>query len=120
MKERLHRQASGKLGEEIAREALEKMGYRHLASNFRTREGEIDLVFLDGRVLVLVEVKYRKGKQIQDIEETITREKIKRILKSAEVFISQNNIPFDEMRVDAFFVEEAQDGFHTRHLKSYN
>jgi len=42
--------------EAAARGHLEKLGYRHLASNYRLRGGELDLVMEDGSVIVVVEL----------------------------------------------------------------
>src|SRR5919202_6610150 len=53
------RRDRGALGERIAAEHLERRGYRIVARNYRTREGEIDLVAADDRALVFCEVKTR-------------------------------------------------------------
>jgi putative endonuclease len=41
----------------IAAQRLERSGYRVLQANYRTRDGEIDLIARRGRVLVFCEVK---------------------------------------------------------------
>ena len=51
----------GRAGERIAREHLERLGYRLLASNYRTRFGEIDLIVCDDTTIVFVEVKTRRA-----------------------------------------------------------
>ena len=51
----------GRLGEELAAEHLERLGYEIVARNHRTRFGEIDLVARDGGMLVFAEVKTRRG-----------------------------------------------------------
>lgn len=53
------RRALGDLGERIAAQHLTRAGYTILASNFRTRYGELDLVAVDSRFLVFCEVKTR-------------------------------------------------------------
>ena len=53
------RRALGQLGERIASQHLERAGYTILATNFRTRFGELDLVAADPRCLVFCEVKTR-------------------------------------------------------------
>lgn len=53
--------AKGAYYEEIAAEFLKKKGLRIMERNFRCRNGEIDLIARDGRYLVFIEVKYRKG-----------------------------------------------------------
>jgi putative endonuclease len=51
----------GRIGEQLAAEHLERLGYEIVARNHRTRYGEIDLVAADSRTLVIVEVKTRRG-----------------------------------------------------------
>ena len=51
------RRALGALGERLACEHLQRLGLRVVARNVRTRHGEIDVIALDGAVLVFVEVK---------------------------------------------------------------
>ncbi len=47
----------GRRGERAAARALARLGLRILARNVVTPEGEVDLLALEGRTLVLVEVK---------------------------------------------------------------
>lgn len=51
----------GKLGERAARKHLQRLGLKFLTANFRSKRGEIDLVFRDGDCLVFVEVKTRSS-----------------------------------------------------------
>lgn len=53
------RRRLGGLGERLAAEHLSRAGYEVLATNFRTRFGELDLVAADERCLVFCEVKTR-------------------------------------------------------------
>jgi putative endonuclease len=55
-----HRPALGRLGEQAAAAHFERLGYRVLARNHRTRWGELDLVVTDGETLVFCEVKTRQ------------------------------------------------------------
>ncbi len=50
----------GRLGEDLALEHLERLGYRLLARNHRTRFGELDLIVCDDATIVFVEVKARR------------------------------------------------------------
>lgn len=56
------RQHLGRLGERLAAEHLERLGYAIVARNHRTRFGELDLVAWDGGTLVFCEVKTRRGR----------------------------------------------------------
>jgi putative endonuclease len=55
------RHVLGRLGEQLALEHLERLGYALVVRNHRTRFGELDLVVHDGRALVFVEVKARRA-----------------------------------------------------------
>jgi putative endonuclease len=50
---------AGRRGEDLACRHLESQGLELLERNYRCRAGEIDLVMLEGRTLVLVEVRSR-------------------------------------------------------------
>src|SRR5665213_1943374 len=55
------RGALGKFGEDVAVRHLRAPGLTVVARNWRCREGEVDIVALDGDVLVMCEVKTRRG-----------------------------------------------------------
>jgi putative endonuclease len=50
----------GIAGEQLAAEHLERLGYRILERNYRTRWGELDIVAFDGHTLAFCEVKTRR------------------------------------------------------------
>jgi putative endonuclease len=50
----------GALGERLAAEHLERLGYQIVERNYRTRWGELDIVAFDGRTLAFCEVKSRR------------------------------------------------------------
>ena len=50
----------GRIGESTVRKVLENKGYTFVAQNVHIGHDEIDLIMLDGRVTVFVEVKLRK------------------------------------------------------------
>ncbi|HEV7807277.1 MAG TPA: YraN family protein [Solirubrobacteraceae bacterium] len=54
------RQHLGRLGEDLALEHLERLGYRLVDRNYRTRFGELDLIVSDDATIVFVEVKARR------------------------------------------------------------
>jgi putative endonuclease len=51
------RRSTGRRGETVAAELLERLGFTVLARNHRTRAGEIDLIAACGGTLVFCEVK---------------------------------------------------------------
>ncbi len=50
-------------GERAAKKYLQKQGLKFLTANFRSRRGEIDLIFRDGDCLVFAEVKARSSEE---------------------------------------------------------
>ena len=53
------RRTLGELGERLAAQHLSRAGYEIVATNFRTRFGELDLIAADAQHLVFCEVKTR-------------------------------------------------------------
>ena len=51
----------GKLGERAAKQYLQAQGLKFLTANFRSKRGEIDLIFRDADCLVFTEVKTRSS-----------------------------------------------------------
>ena len=51
------RKSLGRLGEQLAAEHFERLGWRIVERNYQTRFGELDLVALDAGALVFAEVK---------------------------------------------------------------
>jgi putative endonuclease len=51
------RKATGRRGEDIAADHLERAGWRIVARNYRVREGEIDLIAARGSTVAFCEVK---------------------------------------------------------------
>ncbi|MEM1119983.1 MAG: YraN family protein [Bacteroidota bacterium] len=52
---------TGKKGEDLAVQFLREKGYEILATNWRFRRSEIDIIAKDGKVLVFIEVKTRSS-----------------------------------------------------------
>ena len=75
--------ATGKVGEEMAREYLEKKGYKIIDQNYKTKYAEIDLVAKKGNELVFVEVRTKKGEDFGTPEETINKRKMRKVWGNA-------------------------------------
>ena len=84
------RRQLGDNGEAIARRHLEAGGLRFVTRNWHCRAGEIDLVMLDGDVLVFVEVKTRNGERAGRAEEAISPSKARKLLASGEWFVADH------------------------------
>ncbi|MBQ3380077.1 MAG: YraN family protein [Clostridia bacterium] len=83
----------GRHGEELAVKFLYDQGYDVITVNYRTREGEIDIIANDDTYLCFVEVKSRIGTPFGTPAEAVTTEKQKRLIKAAKRFIYDNKPP---------------------------
>lgn len=87
----------GKIGEDLARKFLEEKGYKILEQNYRTRFVEIDLVaeksegFLEKPKLVFVEVRTKVGENFGSPEDTINRNKLRKVLWNAKSYTGFKN-----------------------------
>jgi putative endonuclease len=77
----------GRVGERLAREHLERLGYRVVASNYRTRFGELDLIVHDDTSLVFVEVKTRRAGALESSVEAVPRDKQRRVRSMAAAWL---------------------------------
>ena len=77
----------GQEAEEAAVSHLRKLGYRIVARNIRTPEGEIDIVARDSDVVVFLEVKARRSHRFGSALSAVDRKKRRRIRESAANFM---------------------------------
>ncbi len=85
----------GKEGEKLAREMLERKGYKILETNWRHGRDEIDIVAMDGDDLVFVEVKTRSSDLFGPPEEAVTERKESFLIRAAEAFIEAKDLDFN-------------------------
>jgi putative endonuclease len=84
MPQQTDNQSLGKLGEQLACEALTRRGYAIIATRHRTRFGEIDIVSEHNGVVVFVEVKARQSPpEYDDAIEAISPLKRRRVAAMA-------------------------------------
>jgi putative endonuclease len=74
---------TGQIGEEIAKEYLEKKGLKILDKNYKTKYGEIDLVCKQGKELVIVEVRTKVGDLFGSPEESLGSKKLRKLRLNA-------------------------------------
>lgn len=79
----------GRWGEALAAAYLRDKGYRILASGWRCRYGEIDLIAADRTFLCFVEVKLRKSCAFGRAAEAVDRRKQKRLRATAQLYLEQ-------------------------------
>ncbi|MFH8939056.1 YraN family protein [Streptomyces griseosporeus] len=96
------RSALGKYGETLAARRLAASGMTVLARNWRAgRSGEIDIVARDGDVLVVCEVKTRRGGSYEHPMAAVGPEKARRLQALAEHWIhTHGGAPPGGVRID--------------------
>jgi putative endonuclease len=109
--------AVGRYGEERAVGHLEQAGLEILDRNWRCPEGELDIVALDGDVLVFCEVKTRSGTRFGDPAEAISREKAMRVQRVAFHWLSANGRLGRHLRFDVVAVVRGRGEVRIRHLR---
>jgi len=78
----------GALGEDIAENHLKTKKFEIIARNFHCKYGEIDIIAKKNDTIHFFEVKTRRENSINEPVESITRQKLNRIIKSAMTFMS--------------------------------
>lgn len=117
------RRATGSGGEDLAAALLQRRGWTILARNWRCREGEIDIIARDpDGVVVVCEVKCRRGDGYGDPLEAITHDKVRRLRRLAAAWVVAQPGPVGRLRLDAVGVRVHPDGTssvsHVRGIES--
>jgi putative endonuclease len=90
----------GEAGERAARRALQQRGLKFLTANFRSRRGEIDLVFRDNDCLVFVEVKTRSSEEWTRPADAVDSRKRKLLSQAALDYLKLLKNPPVKFRFD--------------------
>lgn len=107
----------GNRGEELAKAYLEKLGYQIIASNWRERKFEIDLIAIDNDELVFVEVKTRSTDFFGNPEEAVTSKKQQHLINGADCYVQQKEIDL-ECRFDFVAVIHNENSTEVKHIKA--
>ncbi|MBM3945675.1 MAG: YraN family protein [SAR202 cluster bacterium] len=100
----------GRRGEEFAARKLKSKGYTIVATNVRTRRGEIDIVAEKGKLLVFVEVRAKASTAFGTPEQSISPAKQSHMVASAYEYLQANGAESREWRIDLVAVEFGADG----------
>lgn len=82
----------GRWGEAKVANYLRDRRYRLVASGYRCRFGEIDLIAWDGDILCFVEVKTRTGTDVALPREYVTKSKQSKLKKTALFYLADNDL----------------------------
>ena len=118
------RRRTGQIAEDLIAALLAGEGWEIVERNARTRYGELDIVALDGRVLVFVEVKGARadtsfGPERPILSINFTKQRKVRRLGTAWMAERRDFPPFDDIRFDAVGVtlDRAGRAVEVEHIK---
>ncbi len=100
----------GEQKEELAAHFVTDLGYTIITRNYKIKGGEIDIVAMDGSILVFLEVRYRHN---TNPEESVAVKKTKSVVFAAQEYMrraEQTSLPF---RIDLIAIQEEE----IRHYK---
>ncbi|MBN8869279.1 MAG: YraN family protein [Solirubrobacterales bacterium] len=109
------RRTTGNSAEELCAGRLRARGWRILARNWRIKAGELDLIALSGRVLVIIEVKAhhlgsRRGPTAPVLAVGPNKQRRLRRLASAWIAGHGRRVAFRDVRFDVVGVTFDRDG----------
>lgn len=107
------RQLTGREGEALARAELEARGYEIVATGFRTRYGEIDIIARHAGTLVFVEVRTRHASDCGTAVETVTAEKQWHVSRAACAYLVSIDRFDDPCRFDVVAIDYDLEGTPT-------
>lgn len=94
----------GRRGEEEAARHLKGLGYRIVGRRERVLRGDIDIVALDGRTVVFVEVRSKSDTLHGHPAETVGPQKQRRIAELAAAYIRRHRLEDQSVRLDVVAV----------------
>lgn len=101
---------TGKTGELEGVSYLKKMRYKIIQINYRTPFGEIDCIAKQGKSLVFIEIKTRRGEGFGFPEEAVTREKRRHLIRSAQYYLKAKRALDCRARFDVLAVIMGESG----------
>ena len=97
----------GRIGERAAETAYVRRGYRVVARNWRSRVGELDLVFARGGLVVICEVKTRRTRRFGEPWQAVDARKQAKLRNLAQAFLIARGLRPDAVRFDVASVTVA-------------
>ncbi len=92
--------SKGAAGEVLAARFLREKGYEIWTANYHSRFGEVDIIAANGPYIVFVEVKTRSEGALYEPREAVTADKQRRIIKTAMLYLRNNQINTLQPRFD--------------------
>lgn len=100
------RQLLGVSGEAAAEKFLRRRRYTILERNYRCPLGEVDLIALDGSVIVFIEVKTRAGDGAGSPLDAVDQRKQRQLARVANYYLSRHRLHGRDARFDVVGVSQ--------------
>lgn len=94
----------GQRGEQLAAAFLRERGYQVVATNWRCKYGELDIIARQVDMLVFVEVRARHADSSEPAFESITPRKRAKLIKLAHVYLAENDLSECQWRIDVIAI----------------
>ncbi len=107
----------GQKGEKNAIRFLKNKGYQVLATNWRYRKAEVDIIAKTPEAIVFVEVRTRSYDYFGQPEETVDSRKQKLLKKAAEAYMERYDLFDYEGRFDIVAIIQAEGTRKIYHLE---
>lgn len=101
----MKRQTTGTVGEKLAADFLTKQGYKIIETNYRCKEGEVDIIARDGDYLVFIEVRTKTSRAFGTPEESVTPRKKEHLANVAARYMETRDNSNQPWRIDFVGVE---------------
>jgi putative endonuclease len=103
--------ATGAAAEARAAEHLQNQGLLIIARNLRCKAGEIDLVGLDGEILVIIEVRLRTRVDFGGASASVTWRKQRKLIRATQFFWQRDAAwRIRPLRFDVIALQQCPDG----------
>jgi putative endonuclease len=112
------RQLLGKTGEALAVDFLKKRGLRIVDKNYRCPLGEIDIVAMDGPILVFVEVKTRSSCRFGVPQEAVDYRKQIKLRQLANFYLKHRHLHDTKCRFDVVAILILDQTFKIEQIKN--
>ena len=107
---------TGNIGEQLAREYLEKKGFAIMETNWRKGKHEVDIIAYKEGLIVFAEVKTRSRQDYGEPEEFVTIDKQRAYVRMADKYVVEHNRE-EEVRFDIIAVEIEGLDYHITHYE---
>ncbi|MBN2058114.1 MAG: YraN family protein [Candidatus Saganbacteria bacterium] len=101
---------SGRRGEALAEDYLKDIGYRIETRNFRSQQGEIDLIVWDREMLVFVEVKNYSFRSYGSPVAAVRKSKRDSIIHAARTYLIKRMLHSVNCRFDVLTIFRKSNG----------